>query len=117
MADKKMVLRNTMRRPLCFRVPGKTVRLSPGEQVVVPAAWMVSPELQRFAQSGLVASGPPPAASRERDDDEEAAKERGGEEEDDDDGKRTRGRGGTRKAAARKGRVTARKKKPHPPKD
>lgn len=58
MDDKSasVVLRNTMRRPLTFRVGGQTVRLSPGEQMSVPEAWLGSAELSHFCGTGHVAA-------------------------------------------------------------
>jgi len=51
-----VTLRNTVRRPVSFRVEGKTVRLSPGEMLKnVPEAWLHSAELQHLRGSGLVA--------------------------------------------------------------
>lgn len=54
-------LRNTIRRPLIFRVGGQTVRLSPGERMNVPESWLGSAELQHLCRAGhLAAQGAPP---------------------------------------------------------
>jgi hypothetical protein len=78
-------LRNTMRRPLTFRVGGKTVRLSPGERMNVPESWLGSAELQHFCRAGHVAaeSAPPP---------EPAARREPGEEDADEESKREKTR-------------------------
>jgi len=55
----KVTLRNTLRRPLTFRVAGKTVRLSPGEEMKVPEAWLASAELRHMCGSGLVSADAP----------------------------------------------------------
>ncbi len=116
MAEKQMLLRNTMRRPLSFRVAGRTVRLSPGEQLTVAAAWMSSPQLQRFVRAGLVAAGEPSGAGDRDGGGAGGAVEPAGEDEDDAD-LRTRGRGGGRKPRGRGARAIAKKRKPNPPKD
>lgn len=54
--DESLTLRNTARRPITFRVAGKTVRLSPGERLEVPQAWLGSAELRRFCGAGLVSA-------------------------------------------------------------
>jgi hypothetical protein len=54
--EEKVSLRNTTRRPLTFRVAGRTVRMSPGERLEVPGTWLGSGEIQRFCGSGLVAA-------------------------------------------------------------
>lgn len=66
MDDKSasVVLRNTMRRPLTFRVGGRTVRLSPGEQMSVPEAWLGSAELLHFCGTGHVAAERTPAPEK-----------------------------------------------------
>ena len=51
-------LRNTLRRPVSFRVAGTTVRLSPQERREVPEHWMGSAELRRFCDSGMVTARP-----------------------------------------------------------
>jgi hypothetical protein len=51
-----LTLRNTARRPITFRVAGTTVRLSPGERLEVPKAWLGSAELRRFCGAGLVST-------------------------------------------------------------
>ncbi len=53
-----VVIRNSCRRPLLFRGPRGTVRLSPGEHVELPKAWLGSIELRRMVESGLVSSAP-----------------------------------------------------------
>lgn len=74
--DAPVVLRNTQRRPLIFQVAGKTVRLSPGEQLKVPTDWLGSAELQRCCGTGLVeaqhagAAAKPASASAEPDEDD-----------------------------------------------
>lgn len=55
----KVTLRNTLRRPLTFRVAGKTVRLSPGEEMKVPEWWLASAELRHMCGSGLVSAAAP----------------------------------------------------------
>ena len=60
----QVTLRNTMRRPLTFRVAGKTVRLSPGAEMKVPAAWLGSAELQHMCGSGLVSAEKPRAQAQ-----------------------------------------------------
>jgi len=54
--DESLTLRNTARRPITFRVAGKTVRLSPGQRLEVPQAWLGSAELRRFCGAGLVSA-------------------------------------------------------------
>lgn len=56
--EEKVRLRNATRRPLTFRVAGRTVRLSPGERLEVPGTWLGSGEIQRFCGSGLMAAEP-----------------------------------------------------------
>jgi hypothetical protein len=73
-----VVLRNTMRRPLTFRVGGTTVRLAPGEQLSVPEAWLGSAELQHFCGAGHV------AAERQEPPAEKVEDEPGGDEADED---------------------------------
>jgi hypothetical protein len=49
-----VALRNTQRRPITFRVAGRTVRLSPRQRLEVPEAWLQSAELRRFSSMGAV---------------------------------------------------------------
>lgn len=56
--EDKVSLRNATRRPLTFRVAGRTVRLSPGERLEVPGTWLGSSEIQRFCGSGFMAAEP-----------------------------------------------------------
>jgi hypothetical protein len=98
--DAPVVLRNTLRRPLIFRVAGRTVRLSPGEELKVPEAWLASSELQHFRGSGLLDARLPEKAAaggRKPDaDDPEGGAE--GDEPDDDDREAKRERAKSAKA-------------------
>lgn len=45
---------NLERRPICFRIPGRTVRLNPGESVSLPGADLaITPELRVYHRRGV----------------------------------------------------------------
>ena len=52
--EDTVTVRNNVRRPISFTCGGKTYRLSPGEQVEVPAAFAQSVELSRLHAAGHV---------------------------------------------------------------
>ena len=77
-----VTVRNNVRRPISFTCGGKTYRLSPGEEVEVPAAFAQSIELSRLHAAGQVsktapaeakgASKPSAARAEKRDEEDEA---------------------------------------------
>jgi hypothetical protein len=53
-SEPQVTVRNSLRRPLTFRVGGKTIRLSPGEALALDESLLLSSELQHFCSSGVV---------------------------------------------------------------
>jgi hypothetical protein len=53
-SQPQVTVRNTLRRPLTFRVGGETIRLSPGAALELDESLLLSSELQHFCSRGVV---------------------------------------------------------------
>ena len=56
--SEEVTLTNVTRRPLLMRLPGRTLRLGPGDQETVPKALLGTTELLRMCEQRFVAVSP-----------------------------------------------------------
>ena len=56
--SEEVTLTNVSRRPLLVRLPGKTLRLGPGDQQTVPKALLATTELLRMCEQRFVVASP-----------------------------------------------------------
>lgn len=65
--SEEVTLTNVSRRPLLMRLPGKTLRLGPGDRQTVPKALLATTELLRMCEQRFVVVSPTSESKAEAD--------------------------------------------------